>query len=922
MIKLRNGLLAVGVAICILQGFTVMAEAAGMRGFDRVPQAASEDLTNGNYHSSIFYTGWPDLSLPLRIGSSGEFSSRVATEGWQDFISEGYAFQISYPDTFLPEIAPDQNALNAGLGVPEGSPVWQFDLVDPVFFEGTNLIEASIVIQISPGKDAKSACSSYKPGSLFQLAEKSLPSKRINDVTYLKDVVEEGVMGGSYQHTSYRTVFQGACYEIAQVVHSKNIGSFQENAVQPFDDQGVYFQLDQVLNEFRLMNVEATFPEVVYPAQSAEYQPIFPTSGEYADGIDVSHWQGDIKWRTVGDAGYSFAFVKSTEGVGWTDSMFLENMNSGPDSGVTRGVYHFARPDLGNTGQEEAEYFLSVAGDYLKSGYLRPVLDLEVRGSLDQAALSAWVLEWMQTVENHSGVAPLLYTNLFYINNYLTNAVTDYELWIAYWTTGCDQTVTDTIPPTGKWDDWAFWQYCVGPEGTVPGITTPIDLDIFNGNEAGLIAYDAASPLWVFLASDTNLASKPYYADITADVNGDAAGLIDYHFWWNCNLTTEDIASVESSCGVLPQPLPGECLADDTGMRCDDMANEVQLTEHTYQEIGDYTAKVIVERESAPPAEDRYQISVVNPLSDITVDPETPGVGDPYTDFGVRVDVTAKPSVDGVVQVDILEDGSLTPLDSACQEVTGDVLSVYSFDLVIPWSTNETVSYTIWARYRPGITCPVADTDPDDLSIAYEIDWHQLTFSDVPFDHPLHAYIQALWNAGYTAGCSTDPLMYCPDLVMNRAQAAVFMLRGQFGADYVPPPEPWDTFADDWSLSDISWAEKWAEGMWVEGLTAGCLADPLMYCPRRELPRVEASVFGLRMKYGMDYIPPDASGTLFADMTDVGYWGTKWAEQAYLDGLLPECGNEGGKPLFCPDDLLDRGWGAYLIVTAKDLPLP
>jgi hypothetical protein len=250
------------------------------------------------------------------------------------------------------------------------------------------------------------------------------------------------------------------------------------------------------------------------------------------------------------------------------------------------------------------------------------------------------------------------------------------------------------------------------------------------------------------------------------------------------------------------------------------------------------------------------------------------------------------------------------------------VQSTNTFDLTIPWSTNEMATYTIWARYRYDVLCPVTDSSPDDLSISYEIDWHQTTFSDVPFDHPLHAYIQALWNAGYTAGCSTDPLMYCPDLVLDRAQSAVFMLRGQFGTGYVPPAEPWDTFADDWSLSDISWAEKWAEGMWAEGLTAGCQTDPLLYCPRRELPRVEASVFGLRMKHGITYTPPPATGTLFADMTDVTYWGTKWAEQAYLDGLLPECGFQDTTPLFCPDDLLDRGWGAYLIVNAKDLTLP
>lgn len=67
---------------------------------------------------------------------------------------------------------------------------------------------------------------------------------------------------------------------------------------------------------------------------------------------------------------------------------------------------------------------------------------------------------------------------------------------------------------------------------------------------------------------------------------------------------------------------------------------------------------------------------------------------------------------------------------------------------------------------------------------------------------------------------------------------------------------------------------------------------------------------------------PPATGTLLADMTDVNYWGTKWAEQAYRDGLLPECGWLTGKPLYCPDDLVNRAWGAYLIVKAKDLPLP
>ena len=214
----------------------------------------------------------------------------------------------------------------------------------------------------------------------------------------------------------------------------------------------------------------------------------------------------------------------------------------------------------------------------------------------------------------------------------------------------------------------------------------------------------------------------------------------------------------------------------------------------------------------------------------------------------------------------------------------------------------------------------IANDDPDEHPYNFSIQGTgEVTFTDVLPSHWAYDYIQALWDGGYTAGCSTTPLEYCPDQIMNRAMSAVFMLRGQFGSGYSPPAEPWDTFTDDWSLSDISWAEKWAEGMWEEGLSAGCLADPLMYCPRRELPRVEASVFALRMLHGVGYSPPPATVTLFADMTDPGYWGTKWAEQAFRDGLLPECGWQGSTPLFCPDDLVDRALGAYLIILAKNL---
>ena len=57
-------------------------------------------------------------------------------------------------------------------------------------------------------------------------------------------------------------------------------------------------------------------------------------------------------------------------------------------------------------------------------------------------------------------------------------------------------------------------------------------------------------------------------------------------------------------------------------------------------------------------------------------------------------------------------------------------------------------------------------------------------------------------------------------------------------------------------------------------------------------------------------------------MTNTGYYATPWAEQAYRDGLISNCGTSGGKPKICPTSLVTRGLGAYMIVRAKNLSMP
>ena len=189
------------------------------------------------------------------------------------------------------------------------------------------------------------------------------------------------------------------------------------------------------------------------------------------------------------------------------------------------------------------------------------------------------------------------------------------------------------------------------------------------------------------------------------------------------------------------------------------------------------------------------------------------------------------------------------------------------------------------------------------------------TFSDVPFDHLAHDEIEVLYQNGYVAGCSSTPLMYCPDSAMTRAESAVFVIRGVHSAGYTPP-DPISPIFSDVPLAE--WFSKWSTALWNEAYSAGCGIDPLVYCPMQEHTRTEGTVFFLRMLNGVNYVPPAASG-IFADV-DKYYWGAKWIEAAYNAGLIPAC-QTAAQLQFCPDEALDRAMAAHMMVQAKGLPI-
>jgi subtilisin family serine protease len=190
-------------------------------------------------------------------------------------------------------------------------------------------------------------------------------------------------------------------------------------------------------------------------------------------------------------------------------------------------------------------------------------------------------------------------------------------------------------------------------------------------------------------------------------------------------------------------------------------------------------------------------------------------------------------------------------------------------------------------------------------------------FDDVPYTHWANDYIEALYTAGYVVGCSTTPRLYCPERVLNRAESAVFILRGAHGAIAVPPytPPATPSFAD---VDPAYWGYGWIESLWTDHYTAGCGTDPLIYCPLRDHTRAEGSVFFLRIMNGVGYTPPTPD-YIFSDVAPTD-WYAAWVEDAYEKGLLPMCHST--TSAFCPDDTLDRSWAAYMMTQAKGMLLP
>ena len=188
-------------------------------------------------------------------------------------------------------------------------------------------------------------------------------------------------------------------------------------------------------------------------------------------GIDVSEYQGTVSWSYVDTIENKyplhFVFIRATVGKDRLDRQFKRNWLGAKDNQMIRGAYHYYRPNENSL--EQAALFIKTVK--LQKGDLPPVLDIEkLPKNQSIANLKLGLRRWLNAVESHYGVKPIIYSGERYYDDFLKEEFSDYLFWIANYNFYREQIEAD----------WLFWQ--LTEKASVPGITGNVDVNIYNGD--------------------------------------------------------------------------------------------------------------------------------------------------------------------------------------------------------------------------------------------------------------------------------------------------------------------------------------------------------------------------------------------------------------------------------------------------------
>lgn len=210
---------------------------------------------------------------------------------------------------------------------------------------------------------------------------------------------------------------------------------------------------------------------------SPEHSPAPQAAGQHARGIDVSQWQpAPFPWTAAREGGYTFACIRASVRVK-PDPLYGIHRAQALEAGFLTGSYHylypepaperqaqaFARQYLDSDARDELPPMLDVEAPRLTAGHVRAFLDRFAELAREQCGIYTSRHKWLRLVGPGARWAGSL------------------VLWVADWQPGA---LEPRLPDA--WSEWTFWQ--TSSTGRLAGYPRPVDLDVYNGSVADLLA--------------------------------------------------------------------------------------------------------------------------------------------------------------------------------------------------------------------------------------------------------------------------------------------------------------------------------------------------------------------------------------------------------------------------------------------------
>ena len=181
----------------------------------------------------------PSVQPPVTVATTTD-ESTPDLGSVVNFMDPDYNFSL-----MRPELASIVSDVSDGYLPYTHSPVAGFELSSDLF-QGTNLSQAGVYIGVTASSTMLDGCT--KPST--EVLEKATGTATFKGVTWNVFTSNDAAAGNLYDSKTYRTVHNGQCYEITELLHSGNIGNFPPGTVVQFDHDKFSNILESIAQTF------------------------------------------------------------------------------------------------------------------------------------------------------------------------------------------------------------------------------------------------------------------------------------------------------------------------------------------------------------------------------------------------------------------------------------------------------------------------------------------------------------------------------------------------------------------------------------------------------------------------------------------------------------------------------------------------